>query len=252
MGDKAEKEREYLLARVRDLAALCEKQGCPKFSEFLNEEQAEAVRPLAEGSGLPYHFWGGFEGASRVMLGFFPEWEEPVREAFPIVGCSFRFPAAYTLSQRDFLGSLMAQQIKRETVGDIVVKEGAAYVFVHEKVEKVLTTQIDRIGRVGVAVEKGVPAGLTVEQEYKETRGTLASLRLDAAISLGCGVSREKASELVAAGIVQKNHRAVDSGSVTVADGDVFSVRGYGKFRLETENLRTRKGRVAVRILRYQ
>lgn len=251
MADKAQKEQEFFLARIESLFALCEKQGCPRFSEFLTEEQAAQVLPLAQRSGQPFLFWGGYEGAVRVMLGAFPEWMEPESDAFPITGATIRFPKQFPLSHRDFLGSLMAQQIKRETVGDILVREGEAFLFVDQKVEKVLFTQIDQIGRVGVSIVKGVPDGLETQQKYREIRGTLASLRIDAAVSLCCGVSREKASALISAGLVQKNHQPVSQVSAAVADGDVLTVRGSGKFRLETDGGLTRKGRVPVRCYQY-
>ncbi|HIS77101.1 MAG TPA: RNA-binding protein [Candidatus Merdivicinus excrementipullorum] len=249
--DKQQKEQEYFLARIRSLFELCERQGCPKFSDFLTEEQAAQIRPLAERSGLETLFWGGFEGALRVMLGVFPDWMEPDPEEFPIVGCTFRYPAAYSLTHRDFLGSLMAQQIRREMVGDIVVRPGETYVFADKRVEKVLLTQLDRIGRVGVQIEKGTPANFQVIQDFREIKGTLASLRLDAAVALCCGVSREKASALIGAGMVQKNHCPAENGSIQLADGDILTVRGKGKFRLETDGALTRKGRIAVRILQY-
>lgn len=251
MADKSQKEREYFLARVRSLIALCTEQDCPRFSDFLTEEQAAAALPIAAKSGLKFLFWGGFEGAARTMLGVFPEWMEPDREAFPIVGATFRFPAQFSLTHRDFLGSLMAQQIRREMVGDILVREGEAFVFADERVEKVLFTQIDRIGRVGVQIARGVPAGLKFEQNYREIRGTLASLRLDAAVALCCGIGREKAAALITAGLVQKNHTPAGNVSAQLADGDILTVRGSGKFRLETDGNLTRKGRIAVRILQY-
>lgn len=96
MADKSQKEREYFLARVRSLIALCTEQDCPRFSDFLTEEQAAAALPIAAKSGLKFLFWGGFTGAARTMLGVFPEWMEPDREAFPIVGATFRFPAQFS------------------------------------------------------------------------------------------------------------------------------------------------------------
>lgn len=251
MSGGAQKEREYFAARLRNLFELCEKLGCPRFSDFLNEEEAAWALPLARHGGLPFRFWGGFPGAGRVMLGVFPEWMEPDEEIFPITACTFCFPAAFPLTHRDFLGSLMGQQIRRELVGDIVVREGEAYVFADERVEKILLTQVDRIGRVGVEVRKGAPNEIIVEQRFREIRGTLASLRLDAAVALCCGVSREKAAAMIAAGLVQKNHVEMANVSAALADGDVLSVRGKGKFRLETDGSRTRKGRVAVRALQY-
>ena len=57
--------------------------------------------------------------------------------------------------------------------------------------------------------------------------------------------------EEVTGGLVQRNHLAAENVSAALSDGDVLSIRGKGKFRLETDGSLTRKGRVAVRILQY-
>lgn len=192
MSGAGQKEEAYFQARIRNLFELCDKLSVPRFSDFLSEEEAARALALARHGGLPFRFWGGYAGAGRVMLGVFPEWMEPEEDAFPIEGFTFRYPAAFSLTHRDFLGSLMGQQLRREMIGDILVREGEAYVFADERVEKVLMTQMDRIGRVGVEVQKGAPRDIAVEQQFREIRGTLASLRLDAAVALCCGVSRER------------------------------------------------------------
>lgn len=249
--DKEQKEREYFLARIRNLFELCDRQSCSQFSEFLTPEQAAYAASSIRGERLPFCFYGGYEGAERVMLGVFPDWSEPDPEEFPIVGATFRYPAAYPLSHRDFLGTLMGQQIRRETVGDILVREGETFVLADEKVEKVLFTQIDRVGKVGVRVERGIPENPAGEQKFREIRGTLASLRLDAAVSLCCGVSREKAAGLIAAGLVQKNHLPASSADIRLVDGDILTARGFGKYLLRTDGSLTRKGRIAVCFMQY-
>lgn len=251
MSGAGQKEEAYFQARIRNLFELCDKLGVPRFSDFLSEEEAARALALARHGGLPFRFWGGYAGAGRVMLGVFPEWMEPEEDAFPIGGFTFRYPAAFSLTHRDFLGSLMGQQLRREIIGDILVREGEAYVFADERVEKVLMTQMDRIGRVGVEVQKGAPRDIAVEQQFREIRGTLASLRLDAAVALCCGVSREKAAAMITAGLVQKNHLELQNVSAALENGDILSIRGKGKFRLETDGALTRKGRVAVRVLQY-
>ena len=59
------------------------------------------------------------------------------------------------LSHRDILGSLMALGIKRETVGDILIEEGRAVVFVCGDVKEYILNQVEKIGRVGVDMTEG-------------------------------------------------------------------------------------------------
>jgi RNA-binding protein YlmH len=245
--DKGQKEQEYFAARIRNLFALCERQGAPKFSFFLNEAQLDTALTIARGQSLPMLAYGGYDGAERMMLGVFPEWMEPDPAVFPIAGFTLCYSGLNTLGHRDVLGALMAQQIGRETIGDILIESSRVYLFTEEKVRKVVETQLLQIGRAGITVQPGIPENFSVSRPVKEIRGTLASLRLDAAVALLTGLSREKASRLIVSGLTQLNYLPKDNVSAPLSEGDIVTVRGYGKFRLEEVAGLTRKGRLSVR-----
>ncbi|MBC8558536.1 RNA-binding protein [Fumia xinanensis] len=244
--DKEQKEREYFLAGIRNLIELSMRQDAMKFSSFLNEQQQAMAEPIVRKSGAQYRFYGGFPGAQRQMLGVFPDHMEPLDDYFPLKAFTFRYPDNYHLSHRDFLGTLMAQQIKRETIGDIVITSGKAFLFAEERVQKLVATQIDKVGGVGVTVEQGVDGPVTAVQKFRELKGTLASLRLDASVSLVTGLSREKAAKLITSGMVTLNYLDKSQGASLLKEGDILTVRGYGKFRLTTVGHETRKGRISV------
>ena len=85
----------------------------------------------------------------------------------------------------------------------------------------------------------------------KELRDTVATLRLDAVASTGFAMSRAKAAELIASGRVQLNHREVTKPDAPVAQGDIVSARGLGKFELAEVGGLSKKGRTAILVRRY-
>ena len=109
-----------------------------------------------------------------------------------------------------------------------------------------MATQIDKVGGVGVTVEQGLDGPVTAVQKFRELKGTLASLRLDASVSLVTGLSREKAAKLITSGMVTLNYLEKSQGTALLKEGDILTVRGYGKFRLTTVGHETRKGRISV------
>ena len=252
--DKTQKEREYFISGIRNLFALCEKRGAPCFSSFLAEEQRAEIEPLAKKlarEGFNILFWGGYPDAQRTMLGVFPDYIPPEPEEFPIVAYTAHFNGDFrTIGHRDVLGTLMGQQIRRETIGDIAVQPGKAVIFAEERVEKVLATQIGRIGGTGITMEKGFEP-FSAEQQFSEIKGTLSSLRLDAAAALCAGTAREKASAMITAGMCSLNHIEEKDQSRRLTEGDILTIRGKGKFRLEEVGGLTKKGRTAVTFLKY-
>ena len=97
----------------------------------------------------------------------------------------------------------------------------------------------------------GADALRVPEQKVKEIRDTVATLRLDAVTAAGFSMSRGKAAELIAAGRVQKNYREVTKGDASVAQGDVISARGLGKFEVAEVGGLSKKGRTGILLRRY-
>ena len=86
----------------------------------------------------------------------------------------------------------------------------------------------------------------------QEITGTVASVRLDAVISLAFSSSRSSLMGLIEGGKVFVNGALVTSNGYRLKDGDIISVRTMGKFRYDTTLYQTKKGRYSIRLYRYQ
>ena len=89
------------------------------------------------------------------------------------------------------------------------------------------------------------------EEKIKEVRTTVASLRLDAVASSGFSVSRTKLVGAVNAGLLQVNWQPAKGPSQEVKEGDVISMRGRGRMKVEAITGTSRKGRIGVYLKRF-
>lgn len=248
----AEGTDELFLARIQDMADTCRQKCIPKFTAFLDESQVFAASRYLEKQAISgCCFWGGYPGAKRQMLGFFPDYMEPSGEHFPIAAFTITYRTVDKLSHRDFLGSLMALQIKREAVGDILVSDGICSLFTTDKVAPLVLSEVRKIGRVGVKVEQGLIVAPVAEEKFAEISGTVASMRLDCVISLLTGKSREKAAVLIKSGVVSVNYQVCDNNSMSVNTGDIITVKGFGKARVSEEIRKTKKDRYFIVLQKY-
>lgn len=241
-------------ARLEDMVQRCSRTGTCVFSRFLDERQcAEAELWCRRNTGgLLYRFWGGFGEARRKILAIYPDYAtDYIIEEFPIVCLTFTFRKEDRLTHRDFLGSFMAEQLKREVIGDIVVGEGAAQAIVSDTAAKLLLTSVSRIGRAGVRVTDSRPFELEVEQKFQDIGGTAASLRLDCIVAVAANVSRENAAKLIRSEKVEVNHFTVTSVSHELREGDVLSVRGSGRFIFSGASGSTRSGRLHILLRKF-
>ena len=252
MGCISENDDSWLLARVSDAARLCSDRAYPCFVGFLDERQHMlAENALRKNQEVHALFWGGHEEAERTLLGVFPSFLEPDPTVFPLQSLGFSWREAVHLTHRDFLGTMLGCGIKREKIGDILCGEGVAVAFVHEDIAAFLCEQITKVGGEGVTLELPFSGVLPAAHTFREIRDTVASPRLDAVLKALLGTSREEAARRIAAGLVSLNHVPSTAQAAAVKDGDVISVRGAGRYVVDTVGPPTKKGRLFIQARKY-
>ena len=243
-----------VLMRVSDLILSAEKWGKPSFSNFLTEhEQAVVLEQFRGRIGDLNYFYGGYEQASRKVFCALPDFfgYSDTQVDYPFKAVTMLIPKGYTVTHRDILGSLMALRIKREAVGDILVGDCLAVVFICEPAASLVVSELTKIGGVGVSCSFGTPEVLPDPYKLEQHNGVLSSMRLDAVVSLVTNLSRSESARLINSGLVMKNAQTVTSASKEVNEQDKISIRGHGKYQIESIGGTTRKGRLHIIYNKY-
>lgn len=244
-------EEKMLSAKTEDLFRLCEKYASPRFSAFLNEAQVAYVMEYA-GDRLGYHtrISGGYPEAERCVFGVFPDWTESFD--FPIAVLSFSKTYAKMLSHRDYLGTVLSLGIDRSKTGDILVHESGAYLFVMEDIADYIENNISKIANCGVKIESIPPEQIKLPQkEFEIVNGVAASTRLDAVLAGALNLSRRETALLINSGRTSVNHKPVEEISFALKEGDLLSIRGFGRMVLEEIGKNTRSGRIHILLKKY-
>lgn len=247
-------EERVLLAHILDKCEQSRQRNIPAATDFLSPAEQRAAQELLHAAAIHegYAFRGGYERAERKMLFFLPDWQEEADASDAMAFLRAAWHESEHPTHRDLLGSLMALGVERETLGDILVSEGSADLIVSAGVAQYLLDNWTGAGRTALRLTAiGADALRVPEQKVKEIRDTVATLRLDAVTAAGFSMSRGKAAELIAAGRVQKNYREVTKGDASVAQGDVISARGLGKFEVAEVGGLSKKGRTGILLRRY-
>lgn len=245
MQPKQQEADRILLAHVQDMVR---RGAWRSFTAFLDMRQYTLAR--AELQSGTYRFFGGYPEAQRGILCVHPADMPPEDDEYPITCLTYTFPEAYPLTHRDVLGSLMAQQVQRDTVGDILVSPGKIQCFVTGAAVPV-GLSLTKIGRVGVKVTDAEPYSGDFTQETKEITGTVTTPRLDAVLRTALSQGRGQCLEIIRAGLVSLNYQECTEPARLLSAGDVFSVRGSGKFSVREIGAPTKKGRLHIVIEKY-
>lgn len=247
-------DERVLLAHVLDKCEQSRARNVPAHTDFLSPAELRSAEDLLHAA--KYHDgWaatGGYDRAERRMLCFLPDWQEAPDAADCMAALHVRWHESEEVTHRDLLGSLMALGVVRGKLGDILVSGESADVIVCADVADYLLAEWTGAGHAKLSAERVALDELSVpELKVRELRDTVATLRLDAVASTGFSMSRAKAAELIASGRVQLNYREVTKPDAPVAQGDVVSARGLGKFELAVVGGLSKKGRTAILVRRY-
>jgi len=237
--------------RLRELALRSSRRGEAAFTHFMDLNQIQLAMAAAGRERVRLILEGGYPDAER-RVGAFYDTEPPEDWQWPIqpVEISWR-PQFGTPEHRDLLGALMALGFERERIGDIVLAEGKAYVFAEPDMADYIVRTLESAGRVSLKcrLAEGVPD--LPPPKGKVFRDTVASLRLDAVVAAGFSVSRSDAAEQITRGKVFVNQAQQLRGDAAVNEGDLISLRGEGRLRIESVDGETKKGRIALKLFRY-
>ena len=250
------------------------------FSDFLTprEQRLFYAAAFAEGQADRLFFYGGAAGAERRMAVLVPDWllaEVPAgdpfsceRESFflsllengvadasgAVCAVSLTGSEYGNLTHRDWLGAILALGLERHVLGDIAVLDARhAVAFVRAKIAPFLVENLSHAGADTVrAALAELPAGFEIPRSYERVEVTVASPRLDGVVRALTGLSRADAAALVKAGDVEVNYFPVQDADAPVDDGDILSVRGFGKYVIDSANTVTRRGRNRLIARKYK
>ena len=229
----------FSAGRIDDLITRAQRTGITQFTPFLDPLTAHEIKRICTSAALNYADFGGHEDAERriVAVG-----DDAANAKFPLEALKISWDKRFgSPAHHDILGAVMALGIKRETFGDILLGDDAAYLFVSCAMKDTVLL-LTSAGRVNVHTESCEfysalrPSGRTVTATFK-------SFRLDAVLAEGMKLSRTNAALIISQGRVLLNYAPCLKSDAHIKTGDVISVRGMGRIVIGEEGGKSKKDR---------
>lgn len=232
---------DYNVAKIRDKLRNYEKYGDVVVTNFLTPAEIEQALEILRGH--VFCVSGGFDEAERrvIEIGTSEDMIMQFCTVIRIKACNCE------LSHRAVLGSILGLGIKREMIGDIILADNVCDVIIMNEMKEFVLNNLVKVGREKVVVsEVSFDELLKADSNAHTQNISVASLRIDAIMSSALGISREKSSLLINQEKVLINFLPCKNVSKSVKEGDLISVRGFGRIKLLEVLGETRKGRVRV------
>ncbi len=225
------------------------------FSDFCSPAEAACVlEEFKFFSGVNLRFFGGNENCERRCACFFPDYMEISEADFPLAAIEITFNKKFSteMSHRDYLGSILGLGIDRSKTGDILVFDGSALCYVKKEISDYIASNIEKVGRNSVKAKVVDISDIELPKLKTEEKSfTVASLRIDAVAGGAFNIARGKIQLLIEGEKTFLNFLPEISPSKTVGEGDMISVRGFGRFKILSVNGKTKKDRISITVLKY-
>ncbi|MFK9092349.1 RNA-binding protein [Bacillus salipaludis] len=236
-------ERDYI-DQVLHWKNYVETHYTPKLTDFLDPREQHILKMLiGENGDVGYSLFGGAHEVERKRAYIFPDYLTVNDDDFQISLFKIDYPAKFvTIEHRQVLGTLMSLGLKRGKFGDILLKDGNIQFFAAKEISDYIKNNVESIGRAGVKlVETDISNAFAASESWEDQEMTVSSLRLDTVISGIYHVSRQKSQLFIQQGLVKVNWTLIENPSFLCEDGDMFSVRGYGRAKLNAIEGKTKK-----------
>lgn len=261
----SKEEDKFLVAKILDKIQFASQKNQIQTTDFLDGyEQKIGLKVLQQVKCKNAIFYGGYEEAERKMIYFLPEKlmdligenlqnDKMVQIEMKAISIQLPNDLKGKYQHRDYLSGLMKLGIKREKVGDILVREDGADILVQEDILNYLLTNLPELTRFQKAeiFSKEISKLEVVPIRLEKVTILVPQLRLDVVISELLHVSRTKANEIILQERVLVNYETKTKNATMLQTGDLLTIRGKGKFKIGEIINQTAKGKLRVEVERY-
>lgn len=247
----AREEREFV-EKVMDLCQQVEDTYSYRLTSFLNPRQDAIAQMIANHYHIQAFSTRDFLQTeySRVILA--PSYYVLDSDDFDLMALELLYSRKFhSLSHSQVLGTFLNQLgIRREFLGDILIREDEALIFLDKKFGELAYQSISKIARVPVKLMERDWQSMSIkmndEVRFKEV--LVSSMRLDKLIAVAFHLSRTRVDKLIAAGHVKLDYIQAEQAGRQVELGQLISLRKYGRIRV-TELLGfSKQGKVKLKI----
>lgn len=254
-------EDKIIISKVLDKLETSKIRNRITSTEFLNEYQISIIkRELDRINASNYCFTGGYEEAESKIFIAFPDKfekdviEENINQILKAIKIELPNQIRGTLQHRDYLGTVMSFGLERNRIGDIIVYDDSAYIFVLSENAEYIKNSLEyenrfRKAKISIINIEDVK---TKKAELIDIQVRVNSIRLDSIISELLHTSRKIAQELLENEKVSINYAIETKPTKTIKENDILIIRGHGKYLVQSFLGKNKKEKEIIIIQKYK
>lgn len=222
----------------------------PYVTDFLDPREQQIITTIIgkNNEEINYALFGGFQEAERKRAIIAPFYEHPIEEDFEVCAVEASFNEKFIqIGHRDVLGAFTSLGVDRRKLGDVIVSAGKVQLITSTEMAQYIRLHLTQIRQASVKFTHIALDALEKSQDnWQKKTYYVSSLRVDAVVKEMYHLPRNRATKLIEAEHVRLNFMFIDDPTIQLIEGDLISVRGYGRSKFISIEGKTRKDRLRI------
>ena len=166
--------------------------------------------------------------------------------------CLYEIITNNSLKHQEILGSMFGLNIDESMFGDIIIDNNRYFIFIIDMIEDYFISNFNKIGKCNIALKKLDSDYLKdYERKYEEVELIVTSLRIDTVISRIIHSNRDSIKDRIKNKEIYLNHSLLKKIDYKLREGDIFSVRKFGKYKFVKVTNTTKKDNYIILLDKY-
>lgn len=263
-------EEKILIAKVLDKLKLVYSKNRFENTQFLDLSQKRLVQDiLIKRKETNYEFFGGFKEAERTALFLFSNdfinlndentseinkrKNKIYEQVISVISIKLPKELYGTFGHKNYLGAIIKLGVKREKIGDILVRNDGADIIILKEIENFLFNNLNTLTRFQKSkIEiKSIEEITYIEKEKKVFKINVPSMRLDAIVGELAKISRNDANTFIEQERVFINFKEELRNSKEVKENDIITIRGKGRYTINKILGESKSKRINIEALKW-
>lgn len=234
------KEDKILLGNIIDKYKSYQKSGKSTYSNFLNMRQAKLITEYLNNQKISYSIYQPYPFLEKVII-YFGEYEDFV--TFYKVNIS-------DITHSQILGTLFSLGLDNDLIGDIFVEDDCFYYTNLTKMNSFLEESLIMIKNTLITLEK-TDEIILLKKHFETLKVLVSSMRIDCVVSKLTSKSRSQVNTMFADKMILLNYDEVGKTNIILKEGDILSIRKFGKYKIGSFLGYTKKDNMVLEIIKY-
>lgn len=241
MENYYKKEDRMLIGNILDKYKKYSTTGINTYSNFLNMEKLNIVTKYLDNKRIKYNIYKPYDFLEKSII-VFGDYLDYVT--------FYKAEVSDKINHSNILGTLFSLGLEDDMIGDIFVEDGYFYYTNLTRMNNFLENSLTMIKHEPIKLKK-VDEIVLLKEHFQKNSILVSSMRLDNILSKIINKSRRIINEMIEDKQILLNYNEIKSSSINLVEGDILSIRKYGKYKIGNIDGITKKNNLVLNVIKY-